>query len=146
MDVEFGDGLRDVDVEGVEVDVITAPRQFFAGGADGEAGEVVDGAAGTMGAWYPFGSGQGDRTGRDGHFDVGMDELAGRVGEVGGDQDGRWRLRGSKCGKNCDEWQNQGPQMCWLEHGCLLSRVRGKGSIGGVADVGLYTGYKFFKC
>ena len=36
--------------------------------------------------------------------------------------------------------------MRWLEHGCLLSRVRGKSSIGGTLYAGLYTGYKFFKC
>jgi hypothetical protein len=36
--------------------------------------------------------------------------------------------------------------MCWVEHGGLLSRVKGKVSIGAILHVRLYTGYKFFDC
>ncbi len=121
MDVELGDALRDVDVEGVEVNVIATPGQFFAGGVNDQAGEVVDGTAGAVGAGDPFGGGEGDGAGRDWHFDIGMNELAGRVGEVGGDEDGRMApAREANVANNCDEWQNQGPQMRWMEHGCLL--------------------------
>ena len=146
VDVELRDALRDVDVEGVEVDVIATPGDLLAVGVDDQAGEVVDGAAGTVIAGNPLDGCESDRPGRDGYFDLGVKQLAGHIGEVGGDEDGRWGLRGSKCGKNCDEWQYQGAQVRWLEHGCLLSRVRGKSSIGGTLYAGLYTGYKFFKC
>ncbi len=57
-------------------------------GGEDDAGDVVDGAGGAVVAGNPLGCGEGDGAGFDGDVDLGVVELAGRVGEVGGDVDG----------------------------------------------------------
>ena len=93
VSVDGGDAFGDGDVELIEVGIVAAPGEdeLFAGGANcGEdyAGDVVHGPGGAVVAGDPLRSGEGGGTGLDGEFDLGVVELAGGVGEVGGDLDG----------------------------------------------------------
>ena len=86
--VQGGDAGGDGDVELVEVFVVATPGEDFAVGGEDDAGDVVDWAGGAMVAGNPLGGGEGDWAGLDGDVDFGVVELAGGVGEVGGDLDG----------------------------------------------------------
>jgi hypothetical protein len=86
--VEGGDAGGDGDVELVEVFIVATPGEDLAVGGEDDAGDVVDGAGGAMVAGDPLGRGEGDGAGLDGDVDLGVVELAGGVGEVGGDLDG----------------------------------------------------------
>ncbi len=92
--MEGGDAGGDGDVELVEVGVVAAPGEGLAVGGEDDAGDVVDGAGGAVVAGDPLGGGEGDGAGFDGEVDLGVVELARRVGEVGGDLDGGFLSEG----------------------------------------------------
>ncbi len=82
--------LGNREMELVEIDIVAAPGKGLAVDGEDDAGDVVDGAGGAVIAGNPLRSGEGERTGDDGQVDIGVVELAGRVGEVGSDLDGRF--------------------------------------------------------
>ena len=86
--VEGGDAGGDGDVELVEVGVVAAPGEGLAVGGEDYAGDVFYGAGGAVVAGDPLGGGEVDYAGFDGDVDLSVVELAGGVGEVGGDGDG----------------------------------------------------------
>src|ERR1700733_472694 len=96
MSVKSGDAIRNGDVEFVQVFIVAAPGENLAVGGEDDAGDVVDGAGGAVVARDPLGGGKGDGAGFDGDVNLGVVELAGTIGEVGGDLDGglarEWNL------------------------------------------------------
>ena len=65
-DVEGGRAGGDVDVDGVEVDVVAAPGEDLFAGADDEAGEIDDRAVGAVLAGDPLRVAEGQRAGGGG--------------------------------------------------------------------------------
>src|SRR5277367_6603848 len=88
MSVKSGDAFRNGDVEFVQVFIVAASRENFAVGGEDDAGDVVDGTGGAVVARNPLGGNEGDGAGCDGDVNLGVVELAGTIGEVGGDLDG----------------------------------------------------------
>ena len=91
--VKVGDALGDRDVILEHIDVVAAPRQCVytsvrdAGGED-HAGNGFNDGGGAVGAGDPLGGGKGEGAGGDGNVDLSVVDMAGDVGEVGGDADG----------------------------------------------------------
>ena len=122
--VEGGDAGGDGDVELVEVFVVAAPGEDFAVGGEDDAGDVVDGAGGAMVAGDPLGGGEGDGAGLDGDVDLGVVELAGGVGEVGGDLDGGLLGLQEAGGAEGEQSQRQESGAAGHERGLFLSRAK----------------------
>jgi hypothetical protein len=86
--VEAGDAGGDVEVELVEVDVVTTPGEGFASSGNDHADDLRDRAGGGVVAGNPLGGDEGEGAGLDGEIDLGVEEMARGFGEVGGDADG----------------------------------------------------------
>ncbi len=87
--VEGGGADGNVDVVLVGVDGVAAPGDGLAVGFEADAGDVVHGAVGAVGAGNPFGGDEVEGARVDREVDVGVEELARGVGEVCVDLDGR---------------------------------------------------------
>ncbi len=79
------------DVDGEAVEQIAAPFQSLAAGGEFEAGEVDDGAVGSMLAGNPLGIIEGQVAGAGGNLQLGVEDFAGGRSGVYGDGDG-WRV------------------------------------------------------
>ena len=92
VDVDGGGAVGDGDVEGVHVDGVAAPGQCGGAGADGQAGELLDGAGGAVIAGDPLGVEEDEVVGAaaagglfDGEGFVDGEDVAGEVGRVDGE-------------------------------------------------------------
>ncbi len=109
MGVEEGDAFRDGQVVLKHVDVVATPLQGFAVRGEDDAGDGVDDGRGAMGAGDPLRRDEGNRAGFDGDVDLGVVELAGGLGEVGCDLNGRLRV-GCSCadaGEACQKSERE---------------------------------------
>jgi len=122
--VEGGDAGGDGDVEFVEVLVVATPGKDLAVGGEDDAGDVVDGAGGTVVAGNPLGSGKRDRAGLDGDVDLGVVDLAGGFGEVGGDADGSFlRLQDAGGAEGKESERQEGEAVAHGQKGFLSDVV-----------------------
>jgi hypothetical protein len=79
-------------VEGVHIDFVTVPCDRLAVDLQFEGGELVDGAGGSVFAGDPLGVEECERSGRDGDFEVGVEQAFGCFTSVEGDFDGSGRV------------------------------------------------------
>ena len=86
--VEVGDAGGDVEVEGVDVEEVALPGDFFSFGSEVEAGEAGDGAVGAVLAGDPLGVVEGEGSGVDGDGFADVEDFFGGVGGVDGEGDG----------------------------------------------------------
>ena len=87
--VQRADAGRDIDLELVKVYIVAAPRNGLPVCSEDEAGDVIGCVLGGVVAGDPGRCGQGEGAGLYGKIDLGVEELARRVGEVRCDLDRR---------------------------------------------------------
>ena len=108
MGVKRSHALRHDQMELVEVHVVAAPLDGLPIGREDHPGNRVHRAGGPVVAGNPLRSGEGQRPGGDRQIDLGVIELARRIGQVGSDLDGgALRQRGGDC-KGKQESMRQG--------------------------------------
>ena len=109
--------MRYIDVDGVHVDKVAAPRGGLAAGGKLEAGDVGDGADWAVVAGDPLRIDQRERAGLHGDRERAADEAAGGFGQVGAEGH---RL-GGRCGVRGEYERDQSEKGGAAEvgHGCL---------------------------
>ncbi len=73
----------------IHIDIVAAPRKHLAVGREDDSGNVPDRPIGTVMARKPFRRGETERARCDGYVNLSMVKLAGRVGKIRGDLNGR---------------------------------------------------------
>jgi hypothetical protein len=94
MNVQARYTVRNIDVEGIHIDVVAPPGDGLPIACDEDAGEFANRTGYGVSSWNPFGCGKGKCAGLNGNFNLGVKQLPRCIGQVG--RNGH-RSHGSRC-------------------------------------------------